>query len=240
MTTTPDEEIIRVLIIEDDPGIAEINRRFVEKVDNYLVVGIATDQTQAKEQLAILQPDLVLLDVYFPDMDGLSLLKYIKQGDSETDVIMITAAKEVNAVKDAIRHGAFDFIVKPVIFERFRETLVSYREFWKRLKQLQVENQRVNQEDIDSLMKINEFRFSERKSTANLPKGIDKLTLTKISSIIQRAAGGLTADQVGQITGCSRTTARRYLEYLVAQGEVMADLSYGIVGRPERIYRRNF
>jgi two-component system CitB family response regulator len=240
MKSIPDEDIIQVLIIEDDPRIAEINRRFVEKVDHYQVIGIATDQTQAQEQISILHPDLVLLDVYFPDMNGLSLLKYIKQCDSETDVIMITAAKEVNAVKDAIRHGVFDFIVKPVIFERFQETLINFREFRKKLKKLQVENQKVNQEDIDSLMKINEFRANERKFVPSLPKGIDKLTLTKISSIVHHANEGLTADQVGQFTGCSRTTARRYLEYLVAQGDAAADLSYGIVGRPERIYRRMY
>lgn len=66
---------IRVLIVEDDLRIAEVNRRFVEKVEGYEVVGIATNGQEARDQLELLQPDLVLLDIYFPDMDGLDFCR---------------------------------------------------------------------------------------------------------------------------------------------------------------------
>lgn len=228
--------ILKVLIVEDDVNVAEINRRFVEKVDGYQVVGIATDEEQAKTQLEVLQPDLVLLDLYFPNLNGFDLLRYINEFHSQTNVIMITAGKEVETVKNAIRFGVYDFIVKPVIFERFRETLVNYQEYRLKFEQFQKEHKLVNQEEIDLL--IEGARNRGKRVAANpLPKGIDKLTLKKMRNIVQVTDMGLTAEQAGEMIGASRSTARRYLEFLVSQGEVLADLSYGVVGRPERVYR---
>jgi two-component system CitB family response regulator len=49
---------------------------------------------------------------------------------------------------------------------------------------------------------------------------------------------GINADKAGSLIGVSRTTSRRYLEYLVANGEIVADHVYGALGRPERVYRK--
>jgi two-component system CitB family response regulator len=228
------EKWIRVLIIEDDERIAEIHRRFIDKVQGYEVIGIAINEEEAKEQLNILQPDLVLLDLYFPDMNGLDLLRYMKQYHFRTDVIMITAGKEVEAVKEAIDQGIFDYIVKPVIFQRFEQTLVNYKHYREKWEKWMDGKESINQEKIDDLMLKN--RQSEEKKWY-LPKGIDRLTLEKVCHVIEKRADGLTADEVGKEIGASRSTARRYLEYLVSKGEISPDLSYGAVGRPERVYR---
>lgn len=222
-----------VLIIEDDPRIAEINRRFVEKVPGYQVIGIATDRQQAEEQLEVLRPDLVLLDIFFPDMNGLDLLRYMQEHHRDTDVIMITAAKEVDTVRDAIRGGVFDFIVKPMVFERFQKTLLHYQEYRSKLNRLKTERGRIDQAEIDQLLP---GHGAKPQNESYLPKGIDKLTLEKVSAVISQAATGLSAEEVARDIGASRSTARRYLEYLVAKGEAKADLSYGVVGRPERVY----
>lgn len=227
------EQWISVLIIEDDYRIAEINRRFIEKIHGYEVVGVATNEEEAKEQLDILCPDLVLLDMYFPDMNGLDLLRYIKHHHHSTDVIMITAGKEVESVREAIGQGIFDYIIKPVIFQRFEQTLSNYKNYREKVEKWIIEKESVNQEKIDELMLKN--RKVEEK-ISYLPKGIDRLTLEKVSDVIQKRSDGLTADEVGKEIGASRSTARRYLEYLVSKGDVAADLSYGVVGRPERVY----
>ncbi|WP_068776448.1 response regulator [Paenibacillus sp. FJAT-26967] len=223
------------MIIEDDLRIAEINRRFLSKIIGFEVCGIATDIQQAKEQLEILEPELALLDVYFPDSSGLELLKYMKQHHPHTDVIMITAAKEVDAVRRAIRGGAFDFIIKPLVFERLRESLEKYSEYRSRLERLQAENGHLSQEQIDLLMVGMDNR--DYAGGSYLPKGIDKLTLDKVSAAISGELHGMTADQAAKVIGVSRTTARRYLEHLVSAGSLAADLSYGLVGRPERVYK---
>ncbi|MBL0386448.1 response regulator [Tumebacillus sp. ITR2] len=223
---------MNVLIVEDDLRIAEINRRFVEKVPGYKVIGIATDQAQAQEQLEILRPDLVMLDIFFPDMNGLDLLRYIKEHHRETDVIMITASKEVGTVEDALRSGVFDFIVKPLVFERFQKTLLRFQEYRGKLDRLKTERVQIEQEEIDRLL-----HSQGEKKDSYLPKGIDTLTLEKITGVIAAERVGLTAEAVGRQIGVSRSTARRYLEFLVSKDQVTADLSYGDVGRPERVYR---
>ncbi|MFC5447798.1 response regulator [Paenibacillus aestuarii] len=230
------QSTIEVLIIEDDVKIAEINRRFIEKVDGFHVVGIATDDVQAKEQLDILRPNLVLLDIYFPNGSGLDMLSYIRQHYRDTDVIMITAAKEAEAIRDAVRSGAFDYIMKPLVFNRLQETLQRYLDFHRELNRLNTSGS-INQSDVDRLWS-GTGKKDARAENIFLPKGIDKLTLEKIVQAISAADAGMTAEQIAKEIGVSRSTGRRYLEHLVSAGEVYADLSYGVVGRPERVYRK--
>jgi two-component system CitB family response regulator len=225
--------MIQVLIIEDDLRIAQINRRFVEKVEGFQVIGIATDEQQAREHLEILTPDLVLLDLYFPDMNGLDLLRDIQTNSRLTDVIIITAAKEFDAVREAIRGGVYDFMIKPVVFERFQEKLKSYQKYYQKMNLLGESNQQVDQEGIDQLL----WGSERGEKDSYLPKGIDKITSEKISSYIGQGAEEWTAEELGKRVGVSRSTARRYLEYFVAKGELFADISYGTVGRPERVYK---
>ncbi|WPZ16952.1 response regulator [Geobacillus subterraneus] len=226
--------MIRVLIIEDDRRIAEINRRFVEKVNGYEVVGIATNAEEARELTEVLQPDVLLLDVYFPDMNGLSFLKWVRERFSNIDIIMITAAREVDALKQALHGGVFDYIIKPIMFDRFAETLSRYKEYHGKMQQWMKEKEWIDQEDVDKLI----GREAPVRDQPMLPKGIQPLTLEKVLIVVKQCQDGVTAEEVGRQIGTSRTTARRYLEYLVSIGQVTADIAYGSVGRPERIYKK--
>ncbi|TFE23970.1 response regulator [Cohnella luojiensis] len=227
--------MIQVLIVEDDVRNAEINRRFVGKVEGFEAAGIATDGRQARELLEILTPDLVLLDLYMPDVSGLDLLRHIKVSHKQTDVIMVTAAKELHTVREAIHGGIFDYILKPVIFERLQETLEKYKSFREKITLLEQEGSRatVDQQEIDELLRLND----NDKLRSAYPKGIDQLTLEKVTGYVMGMNRSFTAEQVCSQLGMSRSTSRRYLEYLVSTGKVTADLSYGSVGRPERVYR---
>jgi len=221
---------IRLLIIEDDRKIAEIQRRFVERLDHVELCGIAHTLADARDQIDVLAPDLILLDVYFPDGSGLELLRELRAADSGSDVILITAAKEVETLRSALRGGVFDYILKPLVFERLQEAVNRYREHLERLSALH----QVAQKEVDALLPRS---TGEDTATGDerLPKGIDALTLDKIRDVM--AGGGhRSAEEVGSAIGASRTTARRYLEYLVGAGELMAEVTYGSVGRPERRY----
>lgn len=221
----------RLLIVEDDAQIAEIQRRFLDRIDQVELCGIAHSLADAHDQIEVLAPDLILLDVHFPDGSGLDLLRQLRAADSASDVILITAAKEVDTLRSALRGGVFDYILKPLVFERLEEAIANYHQHRQRLEGLS----RVAQKEVDQLLP-RAGQEGDSKPTPRLPKGIDALTLDKIRDVV---AGGddWSAEAVGQQMGASRTTARRYLEYLVSSGELQAEVSYGSVGRPERRYR---
>lgn len=223
----------RLLIVEDDHKIAEIQRRFVERLPNLELCGIAHTLADARDLIEVMSPDLILLDVYFPDGSGLDLLRELRAQDSGSDVILITAAKEVETLRSALRGGVFDYILKPLVFERLEEAVNRYKEH---LRQLSGLNQ-LAQKEVDALLPRGSVEEDQPTGEARLPKGIDSITLEKIRHVIL-TNDQWSAEEVGQAMGASRTTARRYLEYLVGNRELAAEVTYGSVGRPERRYSR--
>ncbi|QXB54342.1 MULTISPECIES: response regulator [Aeromonas] len=220
--------MIKILIVEDDPAIAEIHRRFVQRLPGFDVLGVALTLFDAREQIAILKPDLVLLDVWLPDGEGFCLLRELRQAGASLDVILLTAAREASALQEAMRLGVVDFILKPVVFERLRDTLEKYRQSIAALAALAD----IDQQAVDALLGTP----LQQVAAAGLPKGIDGITLQRVLAAL--AAEGASAEEIGTRIGVSRTTARRYLEFLVGQQLASPELEYGTVGRPERRYRK--
>ena len=224
---------IEVLIIEDNLKVAKAHQLYVEKVEGFSVTGVVNSLEDAEGMVAALEPDLVLLDVYFPDGNGMDLLGRLRANHTDCDVILITAAKEVKLLHNALRGGVFDYLIKPVFFERFEEALLKYRRHRQNLGALE----RVDQEGLDRY--FGHAAAPAGRSEIETPKGIDPLTLEKVVEAFDRAPQqGMNAEEVGQLMGASRTTARKYLEYLISTGYLRIDLVYGTIGRPERKYFR--
>ena len=101
---------ISVLIVEDDPNIRELLQMYLEK-DGYAVT-LASDGGQGLEKFRAIQPDLVLLDVMMPVMDGWAVCKAIRQ-ESSTPVIMLTAKGETDDKVTGLKAGADDYVTKP-------------------------------------------------------------------------------------------------------------------------------
>ncbi|HCI02287.1 MAG TPA: two-component system response regulator, partial [Oceanospirillaceae bacterium] len=123
--------------------------------------------------------------------------------------------------------------IKPLIFARLQEALHNYRDHLQKLQQLD----QLAQTDVDSLLK----QSAKQTTTGQerLPKGVDALTLNKVRDAFADNPQELfSAEQMGSIIGASRTTARRYLEYLTSTEEVKTEVNYGSVGRPERRYTK--
>ncbi len=221
---------IEVLIAEDENKVAEIQCRFVEKIEGFSVIGIANSIAETKDMVEILEPNLLLLDIYFPDGNGIDLMWEVRAQNLSLDIILITAAKEVQTLQEGIRGGIFDYILKPINFGRFQDTLIKYKDHCIKLENLTD----LEQQDVDNLL----HRKRENEPIPqDMPKGIDPLTLDNIKNTIRGLGkSGFSAESIGAQMGISRTTARRYLEYLSANGYITAELSYGTVGRPERLY----
>ena len=110
-----------ISIVEDVTTLAET---YVAYLSSEPV--IATAVQTGHEALAKLQdcpPDVVALDINLPDMNGIDLLREIKSRGLPTEVIMVTAQGSLNLAVEAMREGAFDFIVKPLTRDRLRVTL---------------------------------------------------------------------------------------------------------------------
>ncbi len=221
---------IEVLIIEDDKRIADIHRRFIDKIDGFKVIGSAYTGEEAKDWISALSPDLVLVDVYLPDSKGTDIIEFIHEHSPETDVIFITAAAEIEIVKKAFRRGAIDYILKPLTFERFKDSLQSYKE-----KRNSFASEGTMHEDTIRFL-WNVPQTPAVTAQQFTPKGIDAITRDKIVKHLKSSELGITAEMLGLDIGVSRSTARRYLEYLVSENQAFTELIYGSVGRPERRY----
>ncbi|MGG3470333.1 response regulator [Neobacillus pocheonensis] len=221
---------IKAVIAEDDFRIADIHEKFLNKFNEIEVAGKALNGSQTLQMLTEINTDLLILDVYMPDMLGSDLLPIIRERFPRVSIIMITAATDKDFIEKALGYGVENYLIKPVNRERFDEVIL---EFIKKHTLLH-SKQEINQNYIDLLFGNKEIEKALKDST--LPKGIDEITLGKVKNVLQVKNQGLSAEEVGNEIGASRITARRYLEYLSSIKEAKAEVVYGIVGRPERKY----
>ncbi|MET9190140.1 response regulator, partial [Streptomyces tendae] len=117
---------IGVLVVDDDFMVARVHRAFVERVEPFRVVGVAGTGEQALAAVEELRPDLVLLDLYLPDVFGLDVIPRLRGAGHDCDVMVISAAREADAVRGAVRHGVVDYLLKPFEFEDLRVRLERY------------------------------------------------------------------------------------------------------------------
>jgi response regulator of citrate/malate metabolism len=221
--------MIRTLVVDDDYMAASVHRAYVERVVGFSVVGEAHTGVEALDHVARLKPDLVLLDIYLPDMSGLEVLRRLREDDAApVDVIAITSAKDVDTLRRAMQGGVIQYLVKPFFFDTFRERLERYAALRARMTRMR----EADQHEIDKL-----YALLRTQGTARLPKGISPPTLAAVVQVVREASEEVSATDVATEAGISRGTARRYLEFLAESGSVELTLRYGATGRPEHLYR---
>lgn len=217
--------MINVLIVEDDPMVAQLNRQYIELVDDFCVRHILHTANEAFSLLDSYEVDLVLLDLFMPGMNGLELLKKIREKGKGVDVLVVSAACDNDTIMKVLRLGAIDYIIKPFEFSRLKNALLNYKE----LVQVMQEQNQVNQEDLD-------LYLLGRDHTADvqniLPKGIDHNTLKRSWTKMQeKGAREFSTEELAGEVGISRVSMRKYLEFLRELGALELKLVYGI-GRP--------
>lgn len=217
---------IRVLIVEDDPMVADINKKYTEAVSNYTVVGLVRNGGEALAAIDKLQPDLIILDNYLPGQSGLDILTDLRRQDKPLDVIMITAADDTVTVTKAVRHGVVAYITKPFKFQRYRSVLEEYRALRLELGKKKV----LDQDAIDRLTTMG--ASTSKHNPEELPKSFQTQTKDLIMKFLIEQEKPQSAEQIAMSAGISRVTARRYLELMVEQGQVERTLDYLTVGRP--------
>lgn len=227
--------MINVLIVEDDPMVAEYNKRYLKEIDGFFLVGVAHSVNDATKILRSKKVDLVLLDVYMPGENGLTLLSKIREEKTAVDFILITAASDVDKIQTALRYGAVDYLIKPFEFERFYQSLTTYKD-----KQLYLNQQsKMNQKDLDELLLFKQDEKAVVESLKPLPKGLSRKTLNIVLNAVKRQENTpFTTDEISEVTDISRVSIRKYLKFLNDIHVIDETLTYGI-GRPLHSYMYN-
>lgn len=222
--------MIDVVLIEDDPMVRQVNRQFLEQIEGIRIVGVAKDGIEGVEQLKTLAPDVALMDIFMPEQDGIKTLQQIRDQGLPVDVIAVTAANDMKTIEKMLQLGVYDYIMKPFTFDRMKQTIQQYLAY----KAYITKKEALSQDELDQL--LHPTRETDHYHDA-LPKGLNGATLQKIIQFIGEQTGAVTAIEVAQGVGLARVTARRYLDYLEKQRQVVIDIQYGGVGRPVNQYR---
>lgn len=236
--------MIKVLLVEDDPMVAELNRSYVSSVEGFSVVGSvrsgeealafiggqtpsnAGGQTSSKDGGQTPMVDLILLDLYMPGMQGLTLLSEIRAQGLSADVILVTAASDTQSIREALRLGAVDYLIKPFEYERLKKALLGYKEKLMLLRQ----TKSISQEELDRLLNENKATVV---GTQGLPKGLDKLTLRRIYEVLlSYPKRDFSAEEIAKTIGITRVSVRKYLEFMTEIKAIEMNVIYGAIGRP--------
>ena len=228
MVTTYRVGVTKVLVVDDDFMVAKLHSRCVSAVDGFSVVGVAHSGAEALRAADRLRPDLVLLDIFLPDMDGISVLRELRGTGLAVDALFITAARDAGTIRSALRAGALHYLIKPFHQTALQEQLRHVASLRTRLDALD----EARQEDVDQI-------FGTRPpGSRELPKGLAAPTAELVDGILRAHPEGLSATECAREGALSRVSARRYLEYFAETGRAEITLRYGGTGRPERRYRR--
>jgi DNA-binding NtrC family response regulator len=114
-----------ILSIDDEPGMHEFYHAVL--ANEGVRLESSTDPQQGVELAAALHPDLILLDLTMPEMDGLEALERIRLSDPEARVVMITGDYSIESAVKAVQAGATDYVCKPVSLEKLRKTVSDAR-----------------------------------------------------------------------------------------------------------------
>jgi response regulator of citrate/malate metabolism len=221
--------MIRTLVVDDDYRVARIHAASVDRIEGFTCVGEAHSAAQARAAIVELHPDLLLLDVYLPDEDGLSLLRSLNvPGERTIDCILVTAARDVETVRTAFHVGALRYLVKPFGFAQLREQLETYRQWRTRIDA----SSEADQATIDGL-----YDLLRAPAASSLARRQLAPTPRKILDAVRDSEQAIGAADVAEQVGISRPTAQRYLAELERNGVLELVLSYGTTGRPIHRYR---
>jgi len=214
---------VRVLIIEDDPMVAMIHTEYFKKKELTDDLSHVTSIEAAREYLANNEVDLVVLDNYLIDGQGIEYLPELKG----YPIIMITAANDIQTVEAALSNGVVDYLVKPFTYERFAQAIDKVQDYVKLLSK-----EKINQDLIDDY--LNSGRVEEEEDS--LPKGLSRITLKKVLEAIKHHNSGFTTQQIADKLDISRITIRKYLNHLVNINILSEDAEYYTSGRPVSVF----
>lgn len=225
--------MINVLIVDDDAMVTELNRVYVSQVPGFTCCGHAATLRQAEEMInnPSLHIDLILLDVYLQQDNGLDLLPVLRSAISPIDVIVISSASDAATIQKSMHYGVVDYLLKPFQFPRFEEALTH----WREKKKLMGSHQYHEQADVDRLIHGGTPVAADARK---LPKGLTQQTLRTLCQWIDaHPMNEFSTDELAGAVNISRVSCRKYLIWLAQIDILFTSVHYGLTGRPVYHYR---
>ena len=212
----------RALVAGTRP-LARLQSRYVREQPGFELVCATSDPRRALAALRTLRPHLALVEVGLGG-GGLSLLADVRASGAPIEVIVSGSDARADTVRAALRLGALDYLVQPFEPERLRRSLAAFR----RRMGAGAASGPLSQEEVDELVRRDGGRW--------LPRDLDEQRLEEVRAALRLHGGPLTADELADSLGVARTTAWRYLEYLVTVGDASVELLPAGYGRPPKAY----
>ncbi len=220
----------RVMIIEDDPMVAAINRQYVENTPDFSVKAVFPNGVGALEYLKEHEVSLIILDYYTPMLNGMEFLDRLHGMGKAPAVIMVTSASDAQTVRQMFLRGVVDYLVKPFEYRRFQAALEKFRQS---REQWEVQASALDQEAIDRIT----GGVGKTLSPEPLAKGLNAATMQMIREFLQHNGGTMyTSEEIAEQIHLSRITVRRYMNYLTQTHEVVSAIDYRTGGRPSIQY----
>ena len=194
------EKPIRLLIVEDQPTILEKQRRLLEGRPEVEVIGTARDGATALQLIESLEPDVLLLDLGLPDIDGIEVTRQVKARGLKAEILIFTIFEEEERVLDAVRAGASGYLLKGTPAERIVEAIGEVHRG-------------------GSVIQPQLARRLLRHFQAQQSPGAAALT-PRETEILQLIAKGLSNRAAAEALGLSRATIRTHLEHIYSKLDV--------------------
>lgn len=195
-----------ILIIDDDEQIRYTFRELCTFQGWKALT--AHSYPQARQILQAQRPDVILVDYHLPVMDGIRVVKALRETHPQTPIIVLTMDEQETVMRSFMEAGADDFALKPV-------------------KAL----------DFIARIQMHLKYAEQRKYYGDAQKGINPETMRRILAFLEQADGFVELEAIAENTSISGKSVYRYMQHLVRQGRVERQTDYGKVGRPRSAYR---
>lgn len=224
---------LKIIVAESDPLLQKLYADLIASEPNFTLIKCISTGPQMFEFMKCIEVDLVLLDLYLKAFNSLEGLYRLRIQFPKADYIVASSGEDPGVVRKALCQGVFEYLIKPFPFERLKSALHNYEVYHRSLTG---RTRPWRQEDLDSLISM-KHQGTLRANGRSIPKGLQAKCLNDVEKFLKDNPDTFSAQEIGDRLGISRSTARRYLEFLTMNEQVTVEYAYRKVGRPEKRYR---
>lgn len=172
---------IRILVIDDEQIVLDSIKRLLKRDENYHIE-TALSAVEGLEKVEKFKPDIILTDLMMPEIDGLELLKKVKEINDKIFVIMITGYATINTALQAMQLGAFDYIAKPFTREELRKVIERAESLVDAQKKSDIKYPLQN-EIISNIQGIGQYSWLMMNDEGLVVLGVERAVLYSVGKI---------------------------------------------------------